>query len=78
MGLESKCTLEAWQERSSSGRVFTRCRIADDDPTLPDGPYEVAFGGGSVKTHKTSGAWELVFLSPEMKLDPSLWPPIEN
>jgi hypothetical protein len=79
MGLESQCTLEAWQERSSTGRVFTRCRIVDDAPELPDGPYEIVFPGGSVRTRKTSGAWDLVFLAPDTHIDPAFWtPPIEN
>jgi hypothetical protein len=66
---ESKCTLEVWQESSSTGRVFTRCRITEDSPDLPDGAYLVKFGHHSVKTWKCGGFWELVFLAPEMGAD---------
>ena len=68
MSIESKCTLEIWQERSSTGRDFTRCRIVGDPPFLPDGPYQVFFAGQSVNTRKVFGAWELIFLSPEIDL----------
>jgi hypothetical protein len=73
MGVEAHCTLQAWRERSSTGRLFTRCQITDDAPFLPDGMYEIVFAGQSVKTRKTAGGWELVFLSPE--IDRTLWPP---
>ena len=66
---ESKCTLEVWQESSSTGRVFTRCRIIDDSADLPDGPYEVTFIQHAVKTWRSSGAWELGYLSREIGAD---------
>ncbi len=66
---ESKCTLEVWQESSSTGRIFTRCRITEDSPELPDGAYQVKFGHHTVKTWKCGGYWELVFLAPEMGAD---------
>lgn len=66
MGVESKCVLETWQERSSTGREFTRCRIVDDPPFLPDGQYDLSIGGHTVSTRKSLGAWELIFLSPEV------------
>lgn len=67
--VESKCTLEVWQESSSTGRIFTRCRITDDPPELPDGQYQVVFGHHKVKTWRSSGYWELVFLPPEAGAD---------
>ena len=57
-----ECVLETWQEESTSGRLFTRCRIVDDPVELPDGAYTLEFGGRSVQTHKYHGAWELNFL----------------
>lgn len=47
----------------------------DDPPFLPDGPYEVLFAGQSVSTRKTSGSWELIFLSPAINVDPASWTP---
>ena len=62
MGTVADCTLEMWQEESSSGRMFTRCRIVDDPPELADGLYLLKFGERSVRTNKYQGAWELNFL----------------
>jgi hypothetical protein len=73
--VESKCTLEAWLERSSTGRVFARCQITDDAPDLPDGPYEVVFANHSVKTRKALGHWELVFVPTELGMELQLWCP---
>ncbi|HEY6448301.1 MAG TPA: hypothetical protein VIY53_17715 [Acidobacteriaceae bacterium] len=73
--VDSKCTLEAWVEHSSTGRVFTRCRIVDDAPDLPDGPYEVVFANHAVKTRKAMGQWELVFVPAELGIDLLLWCP---
>lgn len=70
----SRCTLEAWRERSSTGHTFTRCRITEDAPELPDGPYEVIFDDHSVKTRKYAGAWELVYLPREITIDNAQWP----
>ena len=67
--VDARCTLEVWQESSSTGRVFTRCRITNEIPDVPDGPYQVIFASHLVKTWKTGGAWELVFLSPEIGAD---------
>lgn len=67
--VESKCILEIWQESSSTGRVFTRCRITNESPDLPDGPYQVAFASHTVKTWRSSGYWELGYLSPEIGTD---------
>lgn len=75
MGVESKCTLEIWQEQSSTGRDYTRCRIADDPPFLPDGAYQLFFGGHTVNTRKIFGAWELIFFSPDIDLGAGNWTP---
>lgn len=75
MGVESKCTLETWQERSSSGRNYTRCRIVDAPPFLPDGAYELRFADHTIATRKNQGAWELAFLSPEINIEPKGWSP---
>lgn len=66
---ESPCTLELWIERSSTGRLLTRCRITNDSPDLPDGPYHVVFGSHSVRTRKVSGSWELVFVPSELGIE---------
>lgn len=65
MGRVAYCVLEIWREKSSSGRLQTRCMIADDPPELPDGAYRVEFAQYSVQTHKYQGGWELVFVVPE-------------
>lgn len=75
MGNESRCTLEMWQERSSTGRVFTRCRIIDDSPSLPDGPYQVRFGDQAITTRKFPVVWELSFIPHELHLDRPDWLP---
>ena len=62
MGVEASCILETWQERSSSGRVFTRCRMAGDPANLPDGTYEVTIDGQTFSTKRWSGAWDLIYL----------------
>ena len=62
MGKVADCIVEMWQEEASSGRLFTRCRIANEPLELPDGQYIVEFGDHSVRTHKYHGAWELNFL----------------
>lgn len=56
------CVVETWQEESASGRFYTRCRISDDPPELPDGPYRVEFSDWHVPTNKYQGKWELMFL----------------
>lgn len=69
-GIVAACIVETWKERSSTGHLFTRCRIINDPPHLPDGPYEVEFAGHKVPTRKTSGRWELVFFAPELEAGP--------
>jgi hypothetical protein len=59
------CTLEVWNEVSSRGRRFIRCRITNDPPELPDGAYRVEFAGYRVVTNKLEGHWELSFLWPQ-------------
>lgn len=68
-GIEAICLLDIWQENSSTGRVFTRCRIHHAPPDLPDGAYKVAFGPNRVSTRKTFGTWELTFLPPHIRVD---------
>jgi hypothetical protein len=46
-----------------------RCRIVDDPPTLPDGPYTLFFAGRSVTTRKFDGAWMLTFLPAGINLE---------
>jgi hypothetical protein len=62
MGVEAPCILETWKEKSSSGRVFTRCRVVEDPPNLPDGPYDVTIDGQTFSTRRWSGAWDLIYL----------------
>ena len=69
MGREAQCTLETWKERSSTGRVFTRCRIVDDPPDLPDGSYEIFVAGQRFNTKKWSGLWDLSFLPSWVRID---------
>jgi len=69
MGRQAHCMLETWKERSSSGRVFTRCRIVDDPPGLPDGAYEIAVLGETIVTKKWSGVWDLTYLPPSVRID---------
>lgn len=66
---EGECLLEVWQESSSTGRVFTCCRIQNAPTDLPDGPYHVVFQANTVSTRKTFGSWELSFLPREVRLD---------
>ena len=68
-GIEAMCLLDIWQEKSLTGRVFTRCRISNAPPDLPDGVYTVEFQAHTVTTRKTFGTWELAFLPPKIRLD---------
>lgn len=63
------CVVETWKQFSSSGKAYTRCRIANDPPDLPDGPYMIEFAGHVVRTNKVDGRWELVFLAPDIRID---------
>ena len=62
------CLLETWNEYSSVGKAYTRCRITDEPPELPDGPYMVEFADQSLRTNKYQGKWELVFLAPDLEI----------
>lgn len=65
----SSCTVETWQERSSSGRTINRCRILNEPPDLPDGPYQVEFAGHTVSTYRLLGHFELSFVTFDIDLD---------
>ena len=65
---EGECLLAIWQETSSTGRVFTCCRIQNAPADLPDGAYSVVFRANTVSTRKTFGSWELSFLPRELRL----------
>lgn len=62
MGVEASCTLETWKERSSSGRVFTRCRVVEDPANLPDGTYDLTIEGQTFSAKRWSGIWDLIYL----------------
>ena len=66
---EANCVLMIWKERSSAGRVFTRCRIVDEPSDLPEGPYTVVFSGNELPTRKFDGCWMLSFLPPWVDLE---------
>jgi len=69
MGCEADCRLLTWKESSTTGRTYTRCRILDDPPDLPDGAYRVFFAGYSIPTRKFEGSWMLTFLPPGIDLE---------
>lgn len=58
------CVVETCNRHFSSGRTYTRCRIVNESPDLPDGAYRVEFSGHSIRINKVAGEWEweLVFL----------------
>lgn len=64
----ASCLLETWKEHSSVGKTYTRCRITDEPPELPDGPYMVEFAHQSLRTNKYQGKWELTFLAPDVDI----------
>jgi hypothetical protein len=66
---EANCVLTIWMERSSTGRVFTRCKIVDEPSDLPEGPYTLFFAGHELPTRKFDGCWMLSFLPPWVKLE---------
>ena len=67
-GSVSRCFVETWKERSSTGRTYIRCRIVDDPPDLSDGEYMVEFAEQSVRTHKSHGRWELAYLCQDLEI----------
>ena len=66
---EANCVVTTWKERSSSGRVYTRCRIVDEPGDMPEGPYTLTFAGYTVPTRKFDGCWMLSFLPPWIELE---------
>ena len=69
MRREAPCTLIIWKESSTSGRIYTRCRIAEEPSDLPDGTYTLSFAGYDVPTRKWESHWLLTFLPPEIDLE---------
>jgi hypothetical protein len=69
MDREADCGLITWKERSTSGRVYTRCRIVDEPPDLPEGPYTLSFARHTVPTRKFDGCWTLTFLPPGIDIE---------
>ena len=67
-GTINTCRVEIWEEQSSSGRTYSRCRITDEPPDLPDGPYMVEFADHSIRTIRYHENWELVFLPPHVRV----------
>ena len=67
-GVIAGCIVETWKERASNGEIYTRCRIANDPPQLPDGPYLLRFGRYSVPTNKFDGEWEVIIVAPEEQI----------
>jgi hypothetical protein len=61
-GVTSTCLVEIWDEYSSSGRKYTRCRITNEASELPDGSYILEFADESIRTKRYYNKWELVFL----------------
>ena len=68
-GTIARCFFETWKEQSSAGKTYTRCRITDDPPELPDGEYMVEFAEQSLRTIKRWGKWQLVFLAPDFEIE---------
>lgn len=70
--LESFCVAQCLVETSNgyftSGMTYTRCRIVNESPNVPDGSYRVEFSGHSIRINKVRGQWEweLVFLAPRV------------
>lgn len=64
-GLIAGCIVEMWKERAFNGEVYTRCRISDDPPQLPDGPYMLRFAQYALPINKFEGNWEVGVLAVE-------------
>lgn len=69
MDREAGCKLEIWEESSSTGRVFLRCRITDDPADLPGGEYMLFVGDHRIATRKFEGHWLLRYLPKEIRLE---------
>ena len=68
MNSTADCALLTWKESSTSGRVYTRCRIVDEPSELPDGAYTLFIDDHEVPTRKFEGHWMLTFLPPDIRL----------
>ncbi len=66
---KAACVVAIWKERSTSGRVYTRCKIVDEPSDLPEGPYQLLLAGHEVPTRKFDGCWMLSFLPQGMDLE---------
>lgn len=70
MGREVPCELMVWRETSSTGRVYTRCRVVSEPSDLPDGSYNLFFAGHyKVSTRKWEGHWLLRYLPPGIRVE---------
>jgi hypothetical protein len=69
MDRKAACILLTWKETSTTGRVYTRCRIVDEPSDLPDGPYTLSFARLTLSTRKLDDCWMLTFLPPEIDLE---------
>ncbi len=68
MRAEARCTILAWKESSSTGRLFTRGKIAEAPSDLPDGTYMLTFGEHSIWTRKWEGHWLLRYLPQNIEV----------
>lgn len=66
MGHETACELLATKTISpeTSRAVYSHCAIIEAPVDLPDGDYEVEFGGEVAITRKQSGSWTVGALLP--------------
>lgn len=66
-----ECTLEIWEESSSTGMAVTRAAIAATPADLPDGFYKIMIGGQAAMAHRQKGTWLLSALPHGIQLGPS-------
>ncbi len=66
MGHEAPCELLATKTvvAGASGPLYSHCAIIDSPTHLPDGDYEVEFGGEVAITRKQSGVWTVGAVLP--------------
>lgn len=60
MGREERCELLATKSALSSeerGPVYSHCAIIEAPADMPDGQYEVEFGGEVAYTERVNGSW---------------------
>ena len=69
MDCDADCELITWKESSTSGRIYSRCRIVNEPSDLPEGPYTLSFAGYTVSTRKFDGCWTLTFLPAGIDLE---------